>query len=501
MGQRQSTLSASTQAVTPEPVAPAQTNAAEDDDGKSAPQSSQAWGTPPAAGAGESAARSAVSVQATVEMKEAATFSNQPPAPRVLPPPRGRFSGAQRPGALHVRRTSQSVSPKKRKRRIAPKPLSAASPVLRPRPAPTYDNEVRSRAAVSPRGPLQKRSSIRYIFASSGRDRAMHRDPLAVVHRRRSIVGELPSGDLPPGPTTPIDVQPRPGDGGDVKQSTSLPRERASSGSSTRLRAPPPLDLDAPPLVPSGGQALSTERSTSDGGEGEGGDTAASIPRRMPERVGADGNLAVNFRDVMRAGRTGDIILFQSSNCINTFFRRVLCMRFNHVAILVRFDGEPLGLCETLGGTGVTTFRFEDFFVHSWYKQYSRVALRRIEFSGGPSRRVEFEKGVREFLEGAQTLPYRWSPFMLCPSCLPGAGQDTEAHKTNFFCSELVAAALKAGRALPVEANSVGFGPKSFQMGGRVGRSGIEELMKKCDARLCEETTIVFPRVVRPPSN
>eukprot|EP00466_Bigelowiella_natans_P007691 jgi/Bigna1/131709/aug1.15_g6417 len=230
---------------------------------------------------------------------------------------------------------------------------------------------------------------------------------------------------------------------------------------------------------------------TGAGGEGHH-DEATGIAREANCSLGGS-RITVSFQSVMETGNTGDVLLFSTRGCANAGIRGAMCMEYNHVAFLVKGAGEPLGVCETLGNTGVAIFRFSDFFVHNWYRQYHTIVLRRL-IIGSPKDYAEFDSKVHTWLDQVIQRPYRWSPAMCCRPCVRSSSLEKDRSKRAFFCSELVAATLKIGGLIPESEPTVTFGPKIFQQ----DQSFLNTLLAggEASASLGPEETILFPNEV-----
>jgi len=196
---------------------------------------------------------------------------------------------------------------------------------------------------------------------------------------------------------------------------------------------------------------------------------------------------SLQFSEVLRGGRTGDVLLFKNNDCLNTCMRGLLCMRYNHVAVLIKVQGEPLGVCETLGNTGVSVFRFSDFYVQRWFRQYHVMAIRKLAFETDRDYDA-FNTKVQLWLDEIVQRPYRWTPRMFCRACVSSSSMEEDRAKKAFFCSELVAATFKAGGVLPEHEPTVTFGPKSFQ-----DQMLMDMVLDGKLAILGPEVPIVFP--------
>eukprot|EP01066_Platyproteum_vivax_P010401 Platyproteum_vivax@DN4646_c0_g1_i1.p1 len=130
---------------------------------------------------------------------------------------------------------------------------------------------------------------------------------------------------------------------------------------------------------------------------------------------------------------TGDIILFRTASAAAKLQRSITRGFYDHVALVMRFADGRLALLESTANLGVSLLLWSDFIYNDWHKLYPKMVLRRMYFNRTDERMAGFE----EWTQDTVGKPYKLSATKLVRSKSDGIEDD-------FFCSELVANALKA---------------------------------------------------------
>eukprot|EP00923_Selenidium_pygospionis_P042483 GHVN01073469.1.p2 GENE.GHVN01073469.1~~GHVN01073469.1.p2 ORF type:complete len:575 (+),score=84.09 GHVN01073469.1:3205-4929(+) len=131
---------------------------------------------------------------------------------------------------------------------------------------------------------------------------------------------------------------------------------------------------------------------------------------------------------------TGDILLFRTRRTVSKIQRLLTRGAYDHVAMILRKKNGAIQILEAMGDTGVALQSWSMFVERGWFLAYERVVLRRVHF---PRSRTKL-KALAAFCKESVGKPYRLSVSKL----LKQESFDEEEHK-DFFCSELVANALK----------------------------------------------------------
>lgn len=157
--------------------------------------------------------------------------------------------------------------------------------------------------------------------------------------------------------------------------------------------------------------------------------------------------------------RTGDLLLFTSPGTVPQFIRSASGGRFDHVALVLRLSGGGIGLLEATGTLGVGLVAWDEFVNREWHLIYSNLALRRVTFE----RSQEQITALQEWAITVLGKPYglTWGKLMQRNSVSAGG----DVHDGSFFCSELIAEALKVLGVLPRGKSSTQFWPSSFEVG------------------------------------
>ena len=145
----------------------------------------------------------------------------------------------------------------------------------------------------------------------------------------------------------------------------------------------------------------------------------------------------------LESADTGDILLFKGSKAVQKTIRTLTNSRFDHVAMILKFDGEPneVYFVEATGNMGVALNKWEYLRDHIGNgKFYSTVAFRHVNFKRDNNMCDNLEK----LLDEAIGRNYGMNPSKLMRSKTIKSRDNTLiAEDRTFFCSELVAKAFK----------------------------------------------------------
>ena len=78
---------------------------------------------------------------------------------------------------------------------------------------------------------------------------------------------------------------------------------------------------------------------------------------------------------------TGDIIFFSSTMFVASMQRLVTASEYDHTAMFLRFATGQLIYFEAASNVGVQIFRWDYFFDNKLYKNFSRMAFRKVRCS------------------------------------------------------------------------------------------------------------------------
>eukprot|EP00405_Crypthecodinium_cohnii_P010772 CAMPEP_0206426078 /NCGR_PEP_ID=MMETSP0324_2-20121206/4165_1 /ASSEMBLY_ACC=CAM_ASM_000836 /TAXON_ID=2866 /ORGANISM="Crypthecodinium cohnii, Strain Seligo" /LENGTH=520 /DNA_ID=CAMNT_0053890967 /DNA_START=82 /DNA_END=1641 /DNA_ORIENTATION=- len=155
--------------------------------------------------------------------------------------------------------------------------------------------------------------------------------------------------------------------------------------------------------------------------------------------------------------RTGDILLFRSPGTLPQLIRTASGGRFDHVALLLRLDGGRIGLLEATGNQGVGLCSWDEFVGNEWYQIYPEIALRRVSFERSEDSLTELQQWAGRVLGKPYSLSI--GKLMQRKSISAGGLPNDGA----YFCSQLVAEALKVLKVIPRGKSSTQFWPASFE--------------------------------------
>eukprot|EP00940_MAST-03C_sp_MAST-3C-sp2_P003071 g3071.t1 len=172
----------------------------------------------------------------------------------------------------------------------------------------------------------------------------------------------------------------------------------------------------------------------------------------------------VHASEVHKFACPGDVLLFRTKSTLSGIQRMVTVSEWDHVGMItVRDDSKKLWLLEACGDRVVCLPLVPR--LKAYAKEYAEcIALRRFE---KPERTKAMLTKLALFTEEVKGKPYSCTPAKLLRRNSMGDGIESEKQE-GYFCSELVAAALKKmgflGRRM---ANSY-FWPGSYNEGGDI---------------------------------
>ncbi|KAF0682421.1 Aste57867_25434 [Aphanomyces stellatus] len=208
---------------------------------------------------------------------------------------------------------------------------------------------------------------------------------------------------------------------------------------------------------------------------------ALSSPRLEHEWISGVPRDVIHLRILHRYVELGDILLFQSKNSMSGMQRTVTGAEWDHVAMVVEGprvpNKAPKFMLLEATGDGVTVMPLVSRILayNSCFINY--IALRKLRMP--PSAREAFRTRLLAFLHKVEGKPYSMTlDKLMRPS-------ETNANLSGFFCSELIAAALKASGLIDDSFAASSFWPGSFGSGQEVDRE-----LARHDAYLEEEVVI-----------
>lgn len=149
--------------------------------------------------------------------------------------------------------------------------------------------------------------------------------------------------------------------------------------------------------------------------------------------------------------QTADLVLFKSKGFLATALRTVAKMSYDHIGILVCYQG-LIYIVEATSDLGVTFSSVDDLRLEGWRRDYSKVVYRKLTCE----RSEAFEKTIVKCLREWVGCPYELSVAKLMRN------KSIAACRTDFFCSQLVAAFYKRLNLLPQDSSACIYWPSSF---------------------------------------
>jgi hypothetical protein len=151
---------------------------------------------------------------------------------------------------------------------------------------------------------------------------------------------------------------------------------------------------------------------------------------------------------------TGDILLFRGNDVVSKIQRFVTVSQYDHVAFILKYSSGKLALLEATSADGVSILPWDEFKFYRFEQLYERLIYRKLDFD----RSQTALKALEMFILKVQGKKYRISAGKLLAKSL----DKDPGNKRGFFCSELVAMALKAISVLPVNPPASRYWPGDF---------------------------------------
>lgn len=154
---------------------------------------------------------------------------------------------------------------------------------------------------------------------------------------------------------------------------------------------------------------------------------------------------------------TGDVLLFRSLGTMPKIIRAAAKGgRYDHVALILKLHGGKLALLEATGNEGVGLVNWDEFMGNGWPALYPEMALRRVHCE----RTAESITALQEWCMEVIGRPYRLTIEKLRRRNSASTGGERDDQ--DFFCSQLVAEALKVFGVIPRGISSTQFWPSTF---------------------------------------
>ncbi|OQR89379.1 ribonuclease H2 subunit A [Achlya hypogyna] len=170
----------------------------------------------------------------------------------------------------------------------------------------------------------------------------------------------------------------------------------------------------------------------------------------------------VHVRILHRFVSVGDILLFRSKNSMSGVQRSMTGAEWDHVGMVIALQNKWMLLEAT--GDGVTIFPLVPRILAytSCFTNY--IALRKLQLPPAVDR-DEFTDKLAAFASQVDGKPYVMTLGKLVKQ------EETNAALSGFFCSELIAAALKHIGLLDTDLAASNFWPGCFASGGQVDKA------------------------------
>ena len=149
--------------------------------------------------------------------------------------------------------------------------------------------------------------------------------------------------------------------------------------------------------------------------------------------------------------KSGDILLFKSKAIGAKLQRGITLSSFDHVALLLKYENNMVGVLESTSQFGVKTVFWSDFIDFNWHLDYKMLVYRKLEYD----RPSNFSSQLQAFINKVEGKKYSLNPSKIFKNKTPG-------EENNFFCSELVASAYRHLGLLPKSIKSSTYLPVHF---------------------------------------
>ena len=151
---------------------------------------------------------------------------------------------------------------------------------------------------------------------------------------------------------------------------------------------------------------------------------------------------------------TGDILLFRGNDVISKIQRFVTVSGYDHVALILKYNSGKIALLEATAADGVSILTWDEFKFYRFEQLYERLIYRKLDFD----RNLNALSALEQFISKVLGKKYRISAGKLLTKKI----DKDPGNKRGFFCSELVAMALKAINVLPPKPPASRYWPGDF---------------------------------------
>ena len=162
-------------------------------------------------------------------------------------------------------------------------------------------------------------------------------------------------------------------------------------------------------------------------------------------------NFSISEPSFLKLAENGDLLLFRGKNFGSKLQRCITRSKFDHVALVIKFDNGEVGFLEASRAFGVSLTYWDKLFRKDWKKIYSEIWYRKLDVERNNEMIDKLQKFVNEAKGKAYSLGFNKGKKKV----KPGAEE-------TFFCSELIASAYKVLGVLEEDLPSFRFYPSHF---------------------------------------
>jgi hypothetical protein len=214
---------------------------------------------------------------------------------------------------------------------------------------------------------------------------------------------------------------------------------------------------------------------------------------KLEKEVGDQHVVVVHVHALKDLAEFGDLILFRSVNPLSSLQRRFTGGEYDHVGMVIPRGDTGYCLLEATG-EGVTCYPLEDRLVAYADGFCDLVALRKLKFERTKERLL----ALTNYTNRVEGRPYHLNFSTLTMGRRGGSGSDKD-EKTAYFCSELVAEAMKKmGLLEGVDKRTSYWLPHHFNPGGELEQMVNPAIVKFDDIMIidCKLVEIEFSSLV-----
>jgi hypothetical protein len=175
-------------------------------------------------------------------------------------------------------------------------------------------------------------------------------------------------------------------------------------------------------------------------------------------------------QDFLSVAQTGDLLLFQSKSLGSNLQRIITRSNYDHVALLIKFPDGRLVIFEALRENGVTICDWDRFMTKKWHELYHRIVYRKLY----SRREHQFNEVLEDFVRQTLGKPFKINPIKLLRSTNDWDQAEKIKDTKSFFCSELVATALKRLGLLEPEKAASKYWPGEFSQEDRLSEAKLQ---------------------------